>query len=125
MNLLQIDKMTDDLLPRYTQKVTWCFEETGQHFPYRFHLYGMIELDIFRMRISLKYASMFSPTVSVHHNRKEPPTIHPVDSVLTRNFVSWKKKVCKLQIIQKGKYWSSDGIEIVHDYGIIETHRLE
>ena len=85
----------------------------------------MVELGIFRMKISLKYASMLSPTVSVHYIRKEPVSTHPVDSILIRNFVSWKKKVCSLQIIQKGKYWSSDGIEIVHDYEIIETHRLE
>ena len=68
---------------------------------------------------------MLSPTVSVHHIRKEPVSTHPVDSILIRNFVSWQKKIYNLQFIDNRKYWSSDGIEIVHDYGIIATHRLE
>ena len=100
-----------NLLPRYTQKFTRCFEETEQHFPHRFYLYRMIELGILRMKIFLKYTSMFSPTVSIHHIRKEPSSTHPVESIIMRNFVSWKKKVCNLQIIGKGKYWSSDGFE--------------
>lgn len=89
-----MDKMQDNLLPWYAQKITRWIEEEGQHFPDKFYLYGSIELGVRYMEILLKHASSFSPGVSIDHEWHEPPPAHPVSVHFNEKIAFLVEKVC-------------------------------